>query len=160
MHFTNVHPTHHKQFAGSGAVLHRDEVVPLLMEQYRPHFLCKRPSSALQKLEAIPIKDKWVQKLGQYTSLQGYDSLIKQVWRRLRRLQCSFISGADFERSLQLLRLVAAPGLGKVLLHAKQGCTPDCTREISSYSQVCTSEIELVRRPVDNICFATHVFGF
>lgn len=82
-------------------------------------------------------------KTWQYTSLQGYDSLVKQVWRRLRQLQSAFVSSTDFERSLQLLRLVAAPGLGKVCPHTKQGRISTCITETFSFSKVPQVELNL-----------------
>ena len=46
--------------------------------------------------------------------LEGFDEVVKQMLRRLLKLNSSFIPNNMFMKSLQLLRLVAAPGMGKV----------------------------------------------
>ena len=52
--------------------------------------------------------------LGSYFELQGAHTLVVQLRKRLLSLQKGFVHHPEFSRGLQLLRLVAAPGLGKV----------------------------------------------
>ena len=70
--------------------------------------------------------------LGSFFELQGAHTLVVQLRKRLLSLQNAFVHHPEFRRSLQLLRLVAAPGLRKVpvsfvtnalvCLHIMMGC--------------------------------------
>lgn len=51
---------------------------------------------------------------GTYFGLEGFDAVVQQMHRQLLRLSIAFDDSVQFLRSLQLLRVVAAPGLGKV----------------------------------------------
>ncbi|KAL8794088.1 MAG: hypothetical protein Q9182_007636 [Xanthomendoza sp. 2 TL-2023] len=50
---------------------------------------------------------------GTYFGLEGFGAVVQQMHRQLLRLSIAFDDSVQFLRSLQLLRVVAAPGLGK-----------------------------------------------
>jgi hypothetical protein len=62
--------------------------------------------------------------VGSYFQLAGYARVVDQVLQALWALEGGFIFEDDFVRGLQLLRLVAAPGMGKV---SAADPDPDCT---------------------------------
>ncbi|KAK9828678.1 hypothetical protein WJX72_001494 [[Myrmecia] bisecta] len=51
--------------------------------------------------------------MGHYFKLEAYEPLVHQLLRSLKKLEANFIPETQFERHLQLFRLVAAPGMGK-----------------------------------------------
>ena len=69
----------------------------------------------------LPLPDSSgnISAFGSYFGLEEFNPVVQQVYRRLLRLHIGFRDSVQFTRSSQLLRLVAAPGLGNVsLAHA------------------------------------------
>lgn len=92
------------------------QVRRLLLDNYTSGF--QLHGSALHEKRAadLPLPDSSgnISAFGTCFGLEGFDAVVQQVHRRLLRLHIGFHDSSQFTRSLQLLRLVAAPGLGKV----------------------------------------------
>jgi len=109
---------------GSGADasiqhLGQEAVRRLLVEQYTSIFQLHGPGSPGKREENLPVPNVHgnITGIGSFLGLQGFETVVQQVYGRLLRLNTGFFDSPAFTRSLQLLRVVAAPGLGKV------GCT-------------------------------------
>lgn len=106
---------------GSGADasiqhLGQEAVRRLLVEQYSSIFQLHGPGSLGKRQENFPLPNVYgnITGIGSFLGLQGYETVVQQIYRRLLRLNTGFFDSPAFARSLQLLRIVAAPGLGKV----------------------------------------------
>ena len=101
------------QHLGQEAVRH------LLVEQYTSMIQLRGPGSPKKRQESLPLPNAYgtIPGIGSFLGLQGYETVAQQIYGRLLRLNTGFSYSPAFTRSLQLLRVVAAPGLGKV------GCT-------------------------------------
>lgn len=99
--------------------LGQEAVRRLLVAQYSSIFQLPGPGSPGKRQENLPSPNVHgnITGIGSYLGLQGYETVVQQIYRRLLRLNTGFFDSDVFIRSLQLLRIVAAPGLGKV------GCT-------------------------------------
>ncbi len=109
---------------GSGADasiqhLGQEAVRRLLVEQYTSIFQLRGPGSPGKQEENLPVPNVHgnITGIGSFLGLQGFETVVQQIYGRLLRLNTGFFDSPAFTRSLQLLRVVAAPGLGKV------GCT-------------------------------------
>ena len=89
-----------------------DDARHLLLQDYQAHF--SKVGPALPPLREGTIGSGRVYPLGSFFPLEGFDEVVKQMLRRLLKLNSSFIPDNMFMKTLQLLRLVAAPGMGKV----------------------------------------------
>ena len=97
----------------------QEAVRRMLAEQYTSTFQLHGPGSPEKRQDNLPSPDAYgnITGIGSFLGLQGYETVVQQIYRRLLRLNIGFSDSPAFTRSLQLLRIVAAPGLGKV------GCT-------------------------------------
>ncbi len=93
--------------------LSRKEVVQLLLQQYQHRFSFHRNSVRTDRTRQLSGTNA-VRQLGHHFKLAGYGSVTAQVLQALEDLHAGFDSHDDFLRGLHLLRLVAAPGMGKV----------------------------------------------
>ena len=96
--------------------LGREAVRRLLVKQYTSVFQMCGPGSPGKREENLPSPNIFgtIASIGSFLGLQGYETVVQQMYRRLLRLNTGFFDSPTFLRSLQLLRVVAAPGLGKV----------------------------------------------
>ena len=97
------------------------QVRRLLLDNYTSDFQLRSfqlHGSALpeKRTADLPLPDSSgnISAFGTCFGLEGFDAVVQQVYRRLLCLHIGFHDSSQFTRSLQLLRLVAAPGLGKV----------------------------------------------
>lgn len=99
----------------------REEVRRLLTEAYTSDFQLHSSEASVKRAADLPAADAdgHIAGFGTFFGLGGFDAVVQQVYRRLLRLHICFADHDDFLRGLQLLRLVSAPGMGKV------GCTSD-----------------------------------
>lgn len=115
-----------------GGLLGENQVRCLLVESYTSEFQlrnfksCRSRQSEKRSAE-LPPPDRHgkISAFGSFFGLEGFDAVVRQVHRALLRLHIGVEDTSEFARSLQLLRLVAAPGLGKVrclLGHAAESC--------------------------------------
>ncbi len=112
---------------GSGADasiqhLGQEAVRRLLVEQYTSIFQLRGLGSPGKREENLLVPKFMatngnITGIGSFLGLQGFETVVQQIYGRLLRLNTGFFDSPAFTRSLQLLRVVAAPGLGKV------GCT-------------------------------------
>ncbi|KAL3156272.1 hypothetical protein ABBQ32_012545 [Trebouxia sp. C0010 RCD-2024] len=95
--------------------LGQEAVRRLLVEQYPSIFQLHGPGSLGKRQENFPLPNVYgnITGIGSFLGLQGYETVVQQIYRRLLRLNTGFFDSPAFARSLQLLRIVAAPGLGK-----------------------------------------------
>lgn len=84
----------------------------ILDQKYKPQVCLNGHAQTQQPLADLPQQE--IVGLGDFFKLQGTHTLVVQLRKRLLKLQKGFVQHAEFTRGLQLLRLVAAPGLGKV----------------------------------------------
>ncbi len=85
----------------------------LLLQQYRGSFAF-HPTAVQRAREGSLSGVQKIKRLGEHFTLAGYASVIDQMLQALQDLEEDFAPHVDFQRGLQLLRLVAAPGMGKV----------------------------------------------
>lgn len=84
----------------------------ILDQNYKSQVCLTGPAQTRRRLADLPQQE--IVGLGDFFKLQGAHTLVVQLRKRLLKLQKGFVQHAEFTRGLQLLRLVAAPGLGKV----------------------------------------------
>ena len=98
--------------------LGREQVRRLLAELYTSEFQLHGSDSSVKRTADLPRPAATacgdLAGFGQYFGLEGFDSVVQQVRRQLFRLHRGFADHDEFIRGLQLLRLVSAPGMGKV----------------------------------------------
>ena len=95
------------------AVETRDEAaVGQLDHDYTSRVCLTGPAQPHRRSSNLPQLD--IVGLGSYFELQGAHTLVVQLRKRLLSLQKGFVHHPEFSWGLHLLRLVAAPGLGKV----------------------------------------------
>jgi len=99
--------------------LGQEAVRRLLVERYTSTFQLHGPGSLGKRKENLPAPNVHgnIKGIGSFFRLQGFETVVQQIYGQLLRLNTGFFDSPAFLRSLQLLRVVAAPGLGKV------GCT-------------------------------------
>ena len=100
----------------TGEHLDKEQVRCLLVNKYTSGFRLRGSHSSEKRAADLPLPDSFgnISALGTFFGLEGFDAVAQQVYRRLLRLHIGFHDSVQFTRSLQLLRLVATPGLGKV----------------------------------------------
>ena len=93
-----------------------EQVRQLLVDTYISAFQLSSSVLPRKRVADLPLPDSFgnITAFGTFFGLEGFDAIVRQVYRRLLRLHIGFHDSPQFTRSLQLLRLVAAPGLGKV----------------------------------------------
>ncbi len=94
-------------------MLTRKEVAEILLQQYRGSFRFSQPANRRTRMADLSSMQH-IKPLGSYLHLAGYARLVDQVLQALWDLEAGFTPGDNFVRGLQLLRLAAAPGMGKV----------------------------------------------
>ncbi len=104
--------------------LGQEAVRRLLVEQYTSTFQLHGPGSLGKREENLPAPNVHgnITGIGSFLGLQAFDTIVQQIYSGLLRLNTGFFDLPVFMRSLQLLWVVAAPGLGKV------GCTTSLRR--------------------------------
>ena len=89
----------------------------LLLQDYQAYFSKDGPALPRSREATIDLQapsPRSIYPLGSFFPLEGFDEVVKQMLRCLLKLNSSFDPNSMFLNSLQLLRLVAAPGMGKV----------------------------------------------
>lgn len=88
----------------------------MLVQAYRSEFRHHTHSGFEARAAKLPPPDQSgnIDGIGTFFDLQGYGGIAQQVYRQLATMHNSIQDSTPFQESLQLLRLVAAPGLGKV----------------------------------------------
>ena len=96
-------------------VLSDDDVLDKLRHGYMSAFQKRGPVRRSDRsANPVLVQDGWVKPIGHYFKLEAYEPLVQQLLRCLKRMEINFEPMEDFARKLQLLRIVAAPGMGKV----------------------------------------------
>ncbi len=97
----------------------QETALQLLVRLYSGRFSAHRrqllAAARAARTEPLIGRNK-IDRLGDHTRLAGYTSLVHQMLQALQDLQDDFIADDAFQPGLQLLRLIAAPGMGKVTL--------------------------------------------
>ena len=89
-------------------------VVELLLQDFGSSLAISRSHDSFRDDNIMTASGR-VQQLGKYFRVKGMDAGAGQIWRALQRLNRDFVNPMGLpSKSLQLLRLVAAPGMGKV----------------------------------------------
>ena len=101
----------------------------LLVEKYAAMFQPHGPGSLGKREANLPVPNAKgnIPGIGSFLGLQGFGTAVQQMYARLLRLNTGFEDSPTFLRGLQLLRVVAAPGLGKV----GYATSPSCFATIS-----------------------------
>ena len=142
VHLREGHQTHSILLA---VVLDGEAVVELLLHHFGDEFTtCS--SDSMRRSGHIVRANGSIDGIGKYLPLKGMDALAGQLRRAIQRMHRDFTREAGMpEGSAQLLRLVAAPGMGKVgvtvslccriaaMLGVSAGvlvtCTPSCSAQ-------------------------------
>ncbi len=96
-------------------VLEDDAVLDELRSGYTSVFQKSGPVRLLHRsANPLPVQNGCVRPIGSYFQLEEYEPLLRQLLRSLKKMEANFVPIYQFERHLQLFRLVAAPGMGKV----------------------------------------------
>lgn len=96
-------------------MLSDDVVLDKLKRGYKSAFQKSGPVRFSDRsANPVPVKHGCVQPIGSYFQLEAYEPLVHQLLRSLKNMESIFFPKPNFERHLQLFRLIAAPGMGKV----------------------------------------------